>query len=177
MTGAALAWLAHVTAFLQPYAPFSWGIAALIGAIGFALAVLVIAHIRSAIVTASIRRKFYEGSEKLNPVVSQFQEQRIFVSDLVPPFELVIRNKTFIKCEIIGPANVVLSGPGLIKDSSIINCAASKMSDKSQFIPASVMFENCQFLECKLVNLLFLVPSSAQAKFTKDLLGIHWITD
>jgi hypothetical protein len=96
-------WAAAATDLLKPYAPLSWVVAALIGASTFCLISFLIIRCRTIFIDGSIRRRFYEPGDKINPLDKTFEKRRIYISDIIPPVGFKVAGKTFIDCELIGP--------------------------------------------------------------------------
>ncbi len=176
---AAFAWVAHATVLLSPYAPFSWLIAASFGALIFTLLAMCAMKLRDIFITSSIKRIFYEKVERVNPVQSVFRDQRIYLADMVLPYDRIIKNKTFIGCEIIGPANVGMhqTAPGLGQFNNChFNDSAGVVIKENAIVPAGILLQDCSFLSCKLFFLILLVPTSSYRAIAPNMPNFNWIT-
>ena len=173
------AWAAQATDRFAPYSPYSWICGGLIGLLILSILLLCIAKANESFINAGIRRKHSQNGDRLNPLSTQFDSQRVFISDLVSPADHKVSGKTFIDCELIGPANIgfFASKPGgtSIAHCGFINCVGAVVTN-NVFVPAAIGFEDCTFLRCKFVSLLLLVPESSADKFVKDLGNLQWIT-
>ncbi len=178
-TSALLAFTAWATAALRPYAPFSWALAALVGALGFAGAYWLIATAKSVWVTATIRKDFHSlKANPINPLDSMFQKQRIKITDLRSPLSDAIENKTFIDCDILGPVIVGLSqsntGRMTITNSTFHMCTGVIIRTNVS-VPFSVTLRDCTFINCKIYGVQFVVPPYMQ-EFAYDNLPVIWIS-
>lgn len=168
------AWAAHATTLLAPYAPFSWFASALVGALAFMAVLLAGAAFRNWIITGNVRRRFYESRpQAINPLDQTFERRRIAIHDITPPFGVVVEGKTFLDCELIGPANIAMSGCTVqgcqytIVDSVLV-------SDTAQ-LQNGLLFRNCTFLNCHFFRVSIFVPQRARAEFEQGTQGIVWI--
>ena len=149
-------WAAHITDALKPYAPFSWVVAAFLGA-----AIAIYALYQKARLWAVNRSvEFYKNPDRINPLDNTFQSKRILISDLISPIENVIRNKTFIDCEIMGPSNIFFSGtrPGStsINGAEWVGCSVVIVKENVQ-VSNCIKFEDCNILRGKLFLIMFLL--------------------
>ncbi len=178
MSGIVFVWAAHATKILKPYEPISWVIAATIGAIVFCFILLLAMYARNIAVNATLRRRFYESGERINPIQSVFQSQRIHISDLAPPVGFRISDKTFLDCEIIGPANIILSGSGSLSDSGFTQSDMIILNNTNVLCFNATEFYNCSFLRCKFFLTTMLVPEVAVSKFEGGFKeNVVWLSD
>ena len=177
--GAIAGWAAQSSPALVRYAPFSWVAAALAGTLIFFVIARLAVAIRTALLNADIRRRFYDAPNRLNPVQEVFRGERINISDLVPPYEPVIRGKTFIDCELIGPASILLNatkpGSGGFNGVMFLEAAGIVVQDGIG-IPNCTVFEDCQFLRGKIVRVLIFVPRLGYDHVHGSFPQLPWIT-
>jgi hypothetical protein len=88
------AWAAHATAWLNRFGPIAWVTCGFAGLLLFAAFLVLIAVFRERFIVASIRRRFYEKADGINPLEPTFRNQRIYLSDLISPIEPAVKNKT-----------------------------------------------------------------------------------
>jgi hypothetical protein len=177
ITGTITAWATAATAFLHPYAPFSWVAAFLIGAVIFELLVCGGVWIRNIIISQTIRRSFYEQPDRINPLLTIFQHQRIHISDLLSPITRRIDNKTFIGCEIIGPENIVLLDDFHMSHCDFFSCDYIVCNNRVVPVQNGVAFHACVMRNCKLHRITFLVPETDVVKFERGVGNIKWLSD
>jgi hypothetical protein len=97
-----MGWAAHVTEQLRPYAPLSWVLAAALGALMFSALYWFICKGRNLWILATINRTFHIATPpKINRLKDTFQKQSIDISQLITPFDRIIKGKTFIDCDLI----------------------------------------------------------------------------
>lgn len=168
-------WAVHLTDALRIYAPTSYvvaGIGAFL-AIGLANALRIFAKDRSQIIRF---RQIVHDTHMVNPVDDTYRRQRIRLIDLAPPIGGAIRNKTFIECEIVGPANALF-----MPDCFFQNCGGEGvdglMIRQGSFARNGFAFENCTFRACRFYLFTFMVPEELYSSFaTYDWRGINWLT-
>jgi hypothetical protein len=173
------AWAAHATAWVNAYGPIAWVIA---GALGAAAAIGLICAsnaVLQKIHRDSVRRKFYDRADNINPLQDMFDHKRIKISELIPPYTNIIENKTFVECEIIGPQNVFFSGTAsgslTINGCHFLNCAGFVTKDNIGF-PNIIGFVNCSFLRCTMANLMIFMPDRGYQTMAAGLSGLPWLT-
>jgi hypothetical protein len=146
-------WASHATESLKLYQPLSWVTAALLGGLIWMLAYAVWSRARLWSINGTINRDFYKSGDRINPMETTFREKRINVSDLVSPIEPFVRGKTFIDCELIGPANIALvettEGGGGMNHVTFALSAGCKVNALNQ-MPNVLVFQDCQFLRGKI---------------------------
>jgi hypothetical protein len=173
------AWAAKAAGFMLQYQPFSWVAVGFAGMLTTALIYAVVGWGRNLWVTASIRNRFYRQTDRFNPMDTIFQRQRIAIADLANPMEQIIRNKKFIDCEMIGPANILmlLSAPGTGK---LIGNTFNKFDAvviSNDAAPQSAMaFVDCDFERCSFYNVVLLIQERNADEANGAIDTMHWIT-
>lgn len=179
VVSALLTWAAYATERLSPYAPFSWALAGTMGLLISALILLVLAKTRKIATEATIQRKFFEGGQRINPLNKQFNGERIAISDLVSPIGNAVVGKTFVECELIGPANIGLiataPGRGEMSSCELID-AAGMVVRNNVHLPTLIMFKDCTLLRCKFYSIMFMVNDSMAQKMSQDMPNMVWVT-
>src|SRR5260221_8935453 len=99
------AWATWAVEALRAWAPLSWVGAGFLGVLIAAIGYAIFARGRLWFINARITDEFYKTADRINPLDDTFRNRRISIADLISPIEPVIRGKTFIDCELIGPAN------------------------------------------------------------------------
>jgi hypothetical protein len=155
------------------------GLAGFLGMLFAAITYAIVARARLWFVNARATDQFYKHADRINPLDDTFRNRRINISDLVPPFASVIRRKTFIDCELIGPANASLSatspGAGSMNGVGFIDCNACKVKDDI-FVSTGVMFEDCTFLRGRIFRVTFFIPASGYDHMKNSMPGMNWLT-
>lgn len=104
--GGVTAWAAWATDMFSAYKPFSWVAAGILGAAVTALIFLVVQLAVRLRVRSRFDARNLASSSPVNPLDKTFVNRRIYVNDFVLPSNQVIAGKSFIDCEIVGPANL-----------------------------------------------------------------------
>lgn len=166
-------WAAHATALLTPYAPLSWIVAGLGGALAFVVVAWIAVAIRNGIISGTIRRRFYEQTDRINPLDTQFHNQRIKLADLMPPTGSEIEGKSFVGCEIIGPSNIAIRGSHLTGCNFAI--ADAVLVKEGANVKNALAFRDCHFSKCKFYWVTLLVPEKQGEEFERGIPGLIWL--
>jgi hypothetical protein len=168
MAGFALpAWATHASDVFSQYAPLSWVVAGFVGALIVVLIYAVWGFVRWRMIVGSIQAKA-ASPHAVNPLDSTFQSKRIHVPALAPPVGGVIAGKSFIDCEIVGPATIIWDrctyndNLGYVVDGAVIK--------HPRIARNGFVFKNCNFTRCKFYMLTVLVTEAAYPYFS----GAHW---
>lgn len=174
-SGALALWAVWATDKLNEYAPASY-VAAAFGA------ALLVAVVNALLAYAKLRlqvvrfREVVRGTSNINPLEDTFRKQRIRVADLSPPIGGVIKNKTFIDCEIIGPANGLF-----LPDCVFRGCQGDGVDGlivrEGNFARNGFGFEGCVFNNCRFYLITFMVPENLYPVFQNyGWQGLNWLT-
>src|SRR5262249_41363838 len=98
--------IANATYWIQPLGPIAYWVAALLAMYIATLIVNGFAKLRVSWHSAAAIDKWKSDVATINPLDKEFNRIRIKWSDLVHPITNRIKNKTFVDCELIGPANI-----------------------------------------------------------------------
>lgn len=172
--GAVVAWAAWITGPLQQYAPASWVVAGLLSAFLTAVVILMVVIGREKLQRIRFHNSVFSASQ-INPLDVIFNGRRIRVVDLAPPIGPFIDGRTFIDCEIIGPANVMFD------QCHFQNCGGEIVDGiviKSSFQPRNGFgFRGCTFTRCRFYLMTFMVPEPDFQFFLRNHSGLNWITE
>lgn len=176
-TGVGTGWAAYLTKALEGYAPLSWVAAGLIGAFLFVVMFWLWSIARLKVQRRQIDRAYLSPRNNINPLEDVFQKQKINVVDFRRPITDNIRNKTFVDCEVFGPAIVILNGHTTADRVSYIGCDFVKAKALHPIFNA-IAFENLTLRNCSVFNVTFLVPEHMvdQIKASPGRGAPNWIT-
>lgn len=111
---------------------------------------------------------------------SVFHNEALIIPDLVRADDPIIRNKTFINCDIIGPAIIEFTRTHPTA-SAMTGCLFNdtdavlyRLGAKSQ---TGIVFEDCRFVDCRFYKTLLLFPMDAYNGANAGILGLNWITE
>lgn len=179
MSFALPAWAASAVNVLDVFSPLSWVLAGFTG-----LALCAIAYSAIGVgafwwTTAKIRSVWAREHHTVNPLDTVFEKQRINVADLVTPFDRVVANKTFIDCELVGPANLYISAThnsSMAMKGSIFNPCEAVMVTNEAVVHNAINFNDCVFTNCKFYAVTLFFREYAFAGANRLVLGLNWIT-
>lgn len=173
-----MAWLASLTTWIHSYGPIAWGA---VGLITFLTLIWSISSAQALIASSMVKRAHARITDKIydtaliNPLEQNFMSKRISLYDLRTPMGEPVKNKVFNQCELIGPAVILLNGGG-ITGNSFHYVEFSKIKNEFRAMPNKLVLEHCQLVNCKIYNVIFLVPEQMVDALEKDMPNIQWIT-
>lgn len=106
LSGVLPAWAVKSAQIFVYYEPLSWVLAGFAGLFFWAILRLTWIWGKQKTVRAKYDARMLERGDPINPLDLTFEGKRIFINDFALPSHTLIHNKTFINCEIIGPANI-----------------------------------------------------------------------
>tara|TARA_R110002012_G_scaffold90174_2_gene220615 strand:- start:385 stop:1068 length:684 start_codon:yes stop_codon:yes gene_type:complete len=171
----AATYAAWLTDWINQYGPIAYvgtGILALI--IGLIISVLALWVVERWTILA-IRRKSKIRGAAVDPMARQYFNERVFLDDIAPPFNGSIANKTFERCQIIGPLNVYPMR------TSIERCIYTNVDhimvdpEKIRAITNARIIDNCIFRDCEIFNISFLI-NSINYQYFDNSGGCNWVT-
>lgn len=172
--GSLAAWAAHAADIFTQFAPFSWVASGLLGFALICVALKWLASARLGILHLQLRKRISEV-DSVNPMDSTFQRRRINVTQIQPPVGNNIENRTFVDCDIVGPANI------LVLDCTIRAAGGSSVDAvhwTTEHYPRNcTAFVNCTFTNCRFYMVTFLVPITRLLDFAvHNFQGLNWLT-
>lgn len=153
--------LAKATAAINALGPIAWG------GIGFATFVgLYVLFLVGTRVLADARKRRAEADfadrladrSTINPLSDHFVGVRINLSDLYTPFGDPLKNYTFKRCELIGPAVIFMTPATVFRRNLINNVEFIRINPQSgQLWPNKLVLHAGLIEECTLHNVILLV--------------------
>jgi hypothetical protein len=179
--GGLTAWAAAAANVLSAYAPLSWVVAGIGGALAAALVAALLAFARVKWAQATSVNKWKETVSSVNPLEDTFRNQRIRLADLASPIDRTIRDKTFVDCELIGPANIVALSTrqhGLtMANVAFSNCDFVEIKRQNVFIYNAIKLQDCTLLRGTVHQVtVFAFPITANA-IRASIPKLQWLTD
>lgn len=155
---------AKITDTFSSYAPFSWLIAGLAGALICSVIAFLSTKSLFWFAQAKWARMWSRPSDNVNPLDDSFVRRRILINDFVSPAHWIIESKNFDRCELIGPTLVLLNNVHL-HSPQMFDCNFVACKDN---YPAHniVVLKDVNLINCRLYRLTFLVPETAVATFS-----------
>ena len=168
------AWATWATGIFSTYSPFSWVAAGFLGLFVYSVCVALNGFGQGRAVRARYDAKFLAATGGVDPLAKVFEGKRIFLNDFVLPSNPYVDGKTFVDCEIVGPANLFLESDNAINNVQPGTVDAVALSGERQFFNGASL-RNCTFRGCKFLRVtLFLSPQ--EAHLIKELVWLNWIT-
>lgn len=168
------AWAFWATQLLSDYAPFSWVAAGFAGLLIGAVVYALYQWGYRKRIHAKYDARFLERSDWINPLGRTFENNRIVLNDFVLPSHPIVEDKTFVDCEIIGPANIYMAQGSQAVENKYPRLDAVYVEKDKQFENGFV-FVRCLFTNCSFHRVtLFVDDASYETHRDHDLL--NWIT-
>lgn len=168
------AWATWEANLFPTYSPLSWVIAGFAGV----LAWVVIRFIWSISIRIRVNAKYdaqaIEHSADFNPLDLTFERKRIFIGDFVLPSHPIIDGKTFIECDLIGPATIYFHGnnqAALIRPPKF----DAVWLAPNATINNAFTFTNCIFRDCSFQRITMLA-SIENYEAWKDNPNVNWLS-
>lgn len=168
------AWAVHAAQLFSEYAPFSWDIAGFCGVLVWVIIRLIWNWAYKIRVHAEYDAKFLEHGSIINPLDLTFERKRILLNDFVLPSHTFIEGKTFIDCDLIGPANIYFHSSNQANPIRLPKIDAVWLAPKAQFNNGFV-FNNCIFRNCSFQRIT-MFASIENYLLWKDNPNVNWIS-
>ncbi len=174
--GAALT--SSFAAIFAGWTPFEWACLGL----GTAIGLYLLLKLGSAIgawdihrrATAQLLERTRQGSP-INPLDAVYTNQTIRLDDLLTPAGATVYQKTFIGCDLIGPAPMILSGSTV--DIVLFGNVEAVSFDgtRATSVPNKVFFSRCNFQSCRIFNTVLMVPEEMADGFRAAYPMVPWM--
>jgi hypothetical protein len=168
------AWAVRTAELFPAYSPASWVAAGFLGFFVIAAGYWLFTSAYSRWISARYNARLYEKSDFIDPMGKIFQDQRIFLDGFILPSHPLVEGKTFINCDIIGPANIVLQYMNHVSSQRYPICDTVLLKDNATYYNA-ILFRHCTFRECSFQRITVLIESG-QFPFVKGTDWINWIS-
>jgi hypothetical protein len=167
------AWAVDASALLAGYRPLSTVFALFLGAALAAGIWQLGATAQRQMVRNAYDSRLLARSGAIDPLARTFENKRIYLNDFVLPSKPLIEDKTFIDCEIIGPANIVLLSGNAIGELRPPHCDAVLIAARGE--PSNgYAFRNCTFRGCSFLRVTLMV-TEAELEVVQGLQQMRWL--
>ncbi|MBR8401482.1 hypothetical protein KDW65_33140 [Burkholderia cenocepacia] len=165
-------WAASLSRSVEHLGPIAWVGAALIGGLLFLLLWVAWLRVRTNTVKLLHAQAAMDRSDAINPLEDVFTKKRINLNDFKKPLIEPVSGKTFVDCELVGPA--VLYFEGCIIDSvKFISCDFIAVKDDA-LVHNVIPLQKVTLRGGRLYQATIIMPKSA----TKNVpSSIQWITE
>jgi hypothetical protein len=168
------AWAARSAQLFADYAPFSWVVAGFAGVTIWAVVRVLWQGANRLRVRAKYDGDLLERGSAINPLDMTFERKRIFVSDLVLPSHPYIDGKTFIDCDLIGPANIYFHSTNQANPIRLPKIDGVWLAPKAGF-NNGFFFNNCIFRNCSFQRIT-VFASIENFALWKDNTNLNWVS-
>jgi hypothetical protein len=167
------AWAVKSAQIFSQYAPLSWVLAGFAGVLIWAIIRLIWNWAYQIKIRAQYDAKFLERSGNYNPLDLTFEKKRIYLDDFALPSHTVINGKTFIQCEIIGPASVYFAGSNNAVDIRAPIMDGVWLHPDAHY-NAGFQFHNCIFRDCSFQRITLFASIENFELWNKNP-SVNWI--
>lgn len=174
--GAGMAYLSAGAAVVNQYGPFGWAAVGLLSSFVILLMLLMYQRLTRWRIWNAHYRRVAASPDAVNPLDTQFDRKRVRLSDFAPPAGKQIVGKTFMGCQIVGPANVFLDGQTTIRRMASVNVDAVLLGNHRGAWNVYAI-ENCTFIDCTFFDITFFVTREDFHNFVKSMINVNWSTD
>jgi hypothetical protein len=169
------AWAVRASQQFSEYAPASWVGAGFVGLLCLSFEYALLAWARAKWVRTEYDKRMMAKGSYADPLAKTYENLRIYLNEFCLPSHALIENKTFINCEIIGPANIMLQIGNNVAEARYPICDAVLLKDDLHNIYNTIVVRNCIFRQCSFQRITYLVPKE-EYQYAKDWAGFNWIT-
>lgn len=174
-TGTVTGLAAKLTTALDSYSPFSWTIATLTGGCLFLLSAWIWSAARVNLERIEYAKEQSKIKDDFNPVDQIYTKKRIFLQNFRTQFNDRVSNKTFVDCELYGPAVIFLSNKISLSGINIAACEFVCVKNGSNLYNC-IVFEDFTVTRGKMRGLTIFVHESLVPIVNSGVAGIKWTT-
>jgi hypothetical protein len=168
------AWATWAAGIFSQYAPLSWIVAGFAGLFFWSLYQLTRALAHRILVNAKYDARFIERGQNYNPLDLTFERKRIYLDDFSLPSHTIIEGKTFIDCDIIGPATIYFKSNNLAQPIRPPRLDAVWLHPTVKFTNGFT-FDSCIFRNCSFQRITMLASIENYDSW-KDNPNVNWIS-
>jgi hypothetical protein len=172
VVGALTGWIASGAKWLNQYGLIAWWFAGLLGFLVTAFALGGVAWLRFQWLKGSAIADMKRPVDSINPLDSVFTNRRIDINVFKSPIGQPVPPKTFVNCELVGPANIYFVKKAMFKDIDFGPCDFVELKDGARMTNV-IAFENITITGGRIFFLTILVPKQMRSQIPQ---GANWIT-
>ena len=173
-TGLLTGWAGAASAWLEVWGPIGYVAAGLAGALAASVCLALMGLWRQQMARARFIAKTIVTPATINPLQTRFERQRFKLNDLENPFSVVVDNKEFLDCEIIGHGAAMFRAHTTVLRPSIVGCDLALLK-KNVRIETFIVFQNCRFINCRFLRITIMVHPDVASHFPSES-DANWIT-
>ncbi len=168
VVGAGMSYLASITDWVQSWGPLGYGIIALLSAVVVFISISLFRYLMAGAAvrraTASATEKWKNIANTINPLDNEFSKKRIKLADLSHPMLVSVDNKTFVDCDLMGPANMFFSGSTNLSQVVFFNCDII-VAKESVRVMNVIPLNNINMYRGRIVGCTIYITSDRVAEF------------
>jgi hypothetical protein len=165
------AWTGSLTKAFAAYAPISWLACGLCAGLSFSLIWwLTISSWRQALQSRHFQQ-VQRPADSVNLLDDVFTRKRVRLQDLNLPMTGPLQGKSFIDCELVGPAVVALLG-GTYDRVHWIGCDLVLVNDDAHILNA-IGLQDITMRGGKMIGVTVMIPKRMRGSFPAD---VHWLS-
>lgn len=168
------AWAVSATKALDGYAPGSWVLGGFAGLFVASVSYHFLAKAFARRVRTRYDLRMLAQGGAIDPLEKTFERKRIYLNEFCLPSHPYVENKTFIDCEIIGPACILFVSGNQISEGKYPIVDAVYLKEGATPYSA-YLFNNCIFRGCNFSRVTYLV-AHGETKMFKDFGLVRWLT-
>lgn len=172
-------WAASAVGAFAVYSPLSWVLGALIGSLLFIFAYFLWATGVLRAAHAQIYRAAQQRPHDVNPLDASFDKKRIRLADFADPVTRHIKDKTFVECELVGPAVVAFANNSFDGWNGAFACDFVVVRDDKDQFPFQnvIVIEHCHFRSPKFLRMVLMFDKHSANELDRLSSGkIQWLT-
>lgn len=157
VVGVITGWISTYSEWVSQFGAVGWVFSGLIAAVITSLVVLMAVIIRVQWIKGRAINKWFEEVDDFNPMDEQFHKKRISIRHLEDPAAAKIDGKTFVNCDLIGPANIVFLEGSNLSHTGFYNCDIVPVKEDVP-IQNAIGFSNVTITRSRIIRATILVP-------------------
>jgi hypothetical protein len=158
----------------QQYAPLSWVLSGFAGLLFALITYAIFAWANAKLIRSRYNRDLYEKTGFVDPMANTFEDRRIFLGEFCLPSDPYFAGKTFVNCEIIGPAVLFLRFNNSVYEHQLPNCDAIVLRGRSYHNVLTA--DRCTFRGCSFKRITVLVLPE-EFERSKGLDWLNWLAE
>lgn len=168
-------YLSRSVAFISQFGAFGWWTVGILTFVLVSAAFLCIALAWERLATMRALKNWQVNTQSVNPLRNAFDGERISIAHLAHPITHRIERKSFNNCELVGPANVVFDGNGVVSGITFMDCDFVVIRENIH-IKNILVFNGCSLLGGTIWNCTVFLTQQTWEGLAAGLPGITPVT-
>ncbi|WP_175697570.1 hypothetical protein [Burkholderia ambifaria] len=166
-------WAASISQSVAHFGPIAWVAAGVVGGLLFLLGYLLWVKARTHTVRLLHARALMDKTDTINPLDDVFTKKRIRLEDFKKPLTEPVVGKTFVDCELMGPAVLYFGGQTSMNGTGFISCDFVAVKEKV-YVQNVLPLMDATIRGGKIYQSTILIPKSNVHMIPKEA---SWITE